>query len=174
MNAHCRHVTSLCLSAFLALPLAVGFSAAASDARTTNTWFHTTEQSLMDAIAAGNAEPWNRVMDEQCVVTTEEGEVRTKAAFLKELRPLPRGLTGSIAVKELKVDEFPTFAIVRYLADEWEVVFGQRLTAKYRVTDTFRRDKSTWKMRTSSFPMAGHFTSSSVTGDYSAAPIQPH
>src|SRR6266540_1215838 len=146
MNAHCRHVTSLCLSAFLALPLAVGFSAAASDARTTNTWFHTTEQSLMDAIAAGNAEPWNRVMDEQCVVTTEEGEVRTKAAFLKELRPLPRGLTGSIAVKELKVDEFPTFAIVRYLADEWEVVFGQRLTAKYRVTDTFRRDKSTWKM----------------------------
>ena len=100
----------------------------------------------MDAIASGDREAWNRVLDEHCVVTTEEGETRTKAEFLKDLRPLPAGLAGGITVKDLTVDEFPTFALVRYLADEWETVFGQRLTTKYRTTDTFRRVGSTWKM----------------------------
>jgi hypothetical protein len=112
----------------------------------TTAWFQATEQSLMDAVAAGDSTVWNRVMDERCIVTTEEGQVQTKAAFLNELHPLPRGLTGAIVVKDLTVDEFPGFAIVRYLADEWETVFAQRLTTKYRVTDTFRRDESSWKM----------------------------
>jgi hypothetical protein len=85
-------------------------------------------------------------MDPSCVVISEEGEVTTRQQFLDGLRGLPAGLTGGIAVKELTVQEFPTFAVVRYLADEWEVVFGQRLTTKYRVTDTFRRSGSDWKM----------------------------
>jgi len=109
-------------------------------------WFQTTEQALMDALAPGDKAVWNRIMDPSCVVTTEEGRVVTKEQFLDELRPLPEGLTGGIAVKDLTVQEFPTFAVVRYLADEWESVFGQRLTTKYRVTDTFRREGQDWKM----------------------------
>jgi len=46
----------------------------------------------------------------------------------------------------LKVQEFPRFAVVRFLADERERVFGQQVTTKYRVTDTFRRDGNRWKM----------------------------
>jgi hypothetical protein len=48
--------------------------------------------------------------------------------------------------RELTVQEFPSFAVARFVADEWERVFGQRLTTKYRVTDTFRRDGDEWKM----------------------------
>jgi len=109
-------------------------------------WFQAVEQSLMDAIAAGDAAAWDRIMDDQCVVTSEEGEVRPKSAFLKELRPLPPGLQGGIRVRDLTVQEFSGFAVVRFLADEWETVFGQRLTTQYRVTDTFRRADSTWRM----------------------------
>src|SRR5262245_34094899 len=109
-------------------------------------WFQRTEQSLMDAIAVGDRAAWDRVMDERAVITSEEGDVVSKEAFLKDLRPLPPGLTGTIAVKELTVDERPAFAVVRFLADESEVVFGQRLATKYRVTNTYRRDGSSWKM----------------------------
>jgi len=70
----------------------------------------------------------------------------TRERFLEELRPLPKGLTGGITVKELTVQEFPGFTVVRYLADEWESVFAQRLATRYRVTDTFRRDGEDWKM----------------------------
>src|SRR5262249_33311648 len=86
-------------------------------------WFQETEQALMDSVALGQKDPWDRVMDPSCVYTSEEGEVMDKQRLLSELRPLPPGLTGGITVKDLTVQEFPDFAVVRYLADEWESVF---------------------------------------------------
>src|SRR5262249_19934803 len=52
----------------------------------------------------------------------------------------------SITVKDLTVQEQPTFAVVRYVADEKETVFGQKLATQYRVTDTFRRAGEEWKL----------------------------
>jgi hypothetical protein len=109
-------------------------------------WFQQTEQELMDAIAAGNTAVWNRVLDEGCIYTSEEGEVLTKQELLKQLTGLPAGLSGTIKVEDLTVQEYPTFALVRFLANEEESVFGQVLKTKYRVTDTFRRDGSAWKL----------------------------
>jgi hypothetical protein len=126
-------------------------------------WFQATEQALMDAIAPGDKAPWERVMDPSCVVTTEEGQVLTRAQFLDELGPLPPGLSGTIAVKELTVQEAASFAVVRYLADESESVFGQRLAVSYRVTNTYRRAGAAWKM------MASHL--SVVTRDPPAQPV---
>ncbi|MCI0407126.1 MAG: nuclear transport factor 2 family protein, partial [Acidobacteria bacterium] len=109
-------------------------------------WFRTTEQALMDAIAVSDKTAWDRVMDPSCVVTSEEGQLIPKAKFLDELRPLPKGLAGSITVKDLTVQELPGFAVVRYLADERETVFGQKLAVQYRITNTYRRDGKDWKM----------------------------
>jgi hypothetical protein len=109
-------------------------------------WFQETELALMDSIAPGDKSVWERVMEPSFVVTTEEGQVMSRQQFLDELRPLPKGLSGGIAVKELTVQEFPAFAVVRYLADEWESVFGQKLTTLYRVTDTYRRDGKDWRL----------------------------
>jgi uncharacterized protein DUF4440 len=130
-------------------PMRAGQGTAAS--AETVRWFQETEQALMDSVGSGEKGLWERVMDPTCVVTSEEGDVIDKSRFLQELRPLPGGLTGGITVKELTVQEFPDFVVVRYLADEWETVFGQRLTTKYRVTDTFRRDGKEWKMVASHF-----------------------
>jgi hypothetical protein len=109
-------------------------------------WFQATEQALMTAIAPGNKEPWEQVMDPLCVLTTEEGEVLSRDQFLHSLRPLPAGLAGDITVKELTVQEFSGFAVVRFLADERETVFGQTLATQYRITDAFRGDGKEWKM----------------------------
>lgn len=109
-------------------------------------WFQSTEQALMDSIASGDKSLWERIMDPACAVTSEEGDVVPRQQFLEDLRALPPGLTGGIAVKDLTVDQFPGFAVVRYLADEWEIVFGQRLATRYRVTDTYRRSAGSWKM----------------------------
>ena len=56
-------------------------------------WFEKTEQTLMDAVASGDHAVWDHIMDDACVMTGEEGEQLTKAAFLKALRPLPQGLS---------------------------------------------------------------------------------
>jgi hypothetical protein len=142
----------MCLVGLTLLAL-VGAAAQDAGAKTSVTaspqtlqWFQTAEQTLMDSIASGQKSVWERVMDPSCVVTSEEGQVMTRAQFLDQLSPLPQGLTGGIAVRDMTVQEFPAFAVVRYLADEWESVFSQKLTTQYRVTDTFRRDKHDWKM----------------------------
>jgi len=109
-------------------------------------WFRATEQKLMDAIAKGDKAAWDQVMDPSCVYTTEEGQVLGKRQYLDELRPLPAGLAGDISVQDLTVQPFENVAIVRFLADEWETVFGQRVSTRYRVTDAFRREGSEWKM----------------------------
>ena len=108
--------------------------------------FQTLEQSLMDAVAPGDQAPWNRVMAPDCVMTDEEGRVLNKTEFLKALGPLPPGLSGHITVRDLTVQSYPTFAVVRFLMDETEDVFGQHLTTKYRNTDTFRLDGTSWKL----------------------------
>jgi hypothetical protein len=111
----------------------------------------------MDATASGDKAVWDRAMAEDCIVTSEEGEVLTKQKFLADLRPLPPGLSGGIAVRELTVHEDGGFAVVRFLADEWETVFGQNIATRYRITDTFRRVGPSWKI------VASHV--SVVTGD---------
>jgi hypothetical protein len=100
----------------------------------------------MDAIAIGDKAVWDRVLDESCIYTSEDGQILSKQELLKELTGLPPGLTGSIRVEELSVQESPTFAVVRFLANEQENVFGQELRTKYRVTDTFRKNGSDWKL----------------------------
>src|SRR5215813_7945251 len=136
---------------------------AAEPSAETVKWFQTTEQSLMDAVASGDKAVWERVLDDAFIMTSEEGEVLPREQLLKDMRPLPPGLSGKIVIKELTVQEFPTFAIVRYLADETEQVFAQSLATKYRMTDTFRRDGAGWKM------LASH--ASVVTADPPAQPV---
>ncbi|HEX6731708.1 MAG TPA: hypothetical protein VF074_16905, partial [Pyrinomonadaceae bacterium] len=48
----------------------------------------------------------------------------------------------------------PTFAVVRFVANEHEDVFGQQLRTKYRVTDTFRKSESGWKLIASHLSVA--------------------
>ncbi len=108
--------------------------------------FESLEQRLMDAVAPGDKAVWDSVMDETCVITSEEGHVASKADFLRDLKPLPAGLSGGITVRGLTVQPLGPLVIVRYEADEWEQVFAQRLTTRYRMTDAFRRDGDAWKL----------------------------
>jgi hypothetical protein len=144
-----HHFVHRRLSPFLLILTASAVSAAPAQhaaSAATLAWFQKTEQALMDAVAPGDKAPWDRILDESYVVTSEEGELLTRQPFLDAIRPLPAGLSGSITVRDLTVQEFPSFAVVRYLGDEVENVFGQRLTTQYRITDTFVRAGSSWKM----------------------------
>ncbi len=126
-------------------------------------WFCRTEQALMDAVGRGDRAPWEQATDPSFVVTTEEGELVPRERLLAQLWPLPPGLSGSIVVRDLTVQRLPGLAVVRFLADESETVFGQQLATHYRVTDTFRARGRDWKM------VASHL--SVVTRDPPAQPV---
>ena len=159
-HCHARVVSLLVASSLAAAGRAHAQSAAAPDLVA---WFQKTEQELMSAIAPGERGPWERVLDPSCVFTTEEGRLLTRDELLAELRPLPAGLVGEITVKELTVQQLQDVAFVRFLADEWVTVFGQRLETQYRITDAFRRAGDDWKL------VSSH--ASVVTRDPPAQPV---
>jgi hypothetical protein len=145
INSTGRHLIAVAFGGWFALAPLVGAQSGSDHALLVST-FQQLEQNLMDAIAPGNAAIWGSVMDDDCSITSEEGQLSSKKDFLRDLKPLPPGLSGGITVRDLTVQSFASFAIVRFEADEWEQVFGQRLTTKYRMTDTFRRDGTGWKL----------------------------
>lgn len=119
--------------------------AAGSDG-TGATWFLTRTQALYDALTRGDKEIWRRTLADDCVITDEDGQVYAKAAFIKTLRGLSKGFSGRIDIQHLTVRALGSGASVHYWMDEHEDALGQKLHTVYVETDTYRRERGTWRM----------------------------
>jgi hypothetical protein len=111
-----------------------------------DSWFQTTTQALFDAVAVGDKPVWDRVLDADCMITTEDGEVQDRAKFMEELRPLPQGFSGQIRVRGLTVRRISSAAVVHYWIDEVENIFDQQLHTTYVETDMYQRVGQSWKI----------------------------
>lgn len=103
-------------------------------------------QELMDAVGKGDKAVWQRHLDDNCMITTEDGSTKTKAQIIEEISPLPKGFTGSIEVIEPKVVVSGDTAIMKFVAKEREEVFGQLINTKYIETDTYIKRGDNWKL----------------------------
>src|SRR5262245_2953324 len=61
-------------------------------------------QELLDAIAPGRVEVWQRYLHERMTHVDEADTVRNKTELLGTLQPLPKGLVGSIAIDSFKAE----------------------------------------------------------------------
>jgi hypothetical protein len=135
----------------LALILASAVLAPAAQDRSTITQaelVHRT-QSLYDAVASGNKEPWQQYLADDVLVHDEKGGSYTKATFLATVDPLPSGYTGSIKVTHPQTIFAPGVAIFSYDAEEVETIFSNRMTARYHQTDTWLYRKHLWQIAAS-------------------------
>jgi Domain of unknown function (DUF4440) len=146
MSTHGPHICCR-LMGVLALSAASQWAIALpADAPEPSEWFRSTTQRLMDAVTDGDKAVWDRVLDADCIITTEDGEFLRKPRFLAELKPLPRGFSGKITVRDLTVRQLGDAAVVHYWLDELEQIFDQQLKTIYVETDVYRRDGGSWRM----------------------------
>jgi hypothetical protein len=103
-------------------------------------------QELFDAVTAGDARVWDRYLDVNAIYLSEDGVRKTKADLLKEITPLPKGISGSIVVSAFEVKLHGDTAITTHNALESENYFGHALKAEYRSTDTWVRTPQGWKL----------------------------
>jgi len=103
-------------------------------------------QELADAIAPGKAAVWQRYLDDDVVVTTEDGSVQTKSEILRDFRPVPEGVSGRIDVIDFHARVHDRVAIATYVMDEHETYHGQELHCQYRTTDTWLRKPDGWRL----------------------------
>lgn len=103
-------------------------------------------QELLDAVTAGDARVWDRYLDPGVVYVSEAGVRQTKADLLAEIKPLPAGISGSLAISRFEVELFDDTAVVVHVDDETENYFGQTITAQYLCTATWRLSSDGWRM----------------------------
>jgi hypothetical protein len=103
-------------------------------------------QEMMDAVPAGNQDPWKKYIADDVLYFDEKGRAMDKAALLADLTPMPKGYSGSIQVVNVKSHIEPTYAVMSFDENEKETIFGQELTARYHETDTWVPRNGDWQL----------------------------
>lgn len=101
-------------------------------------------QARLDAITSGDRAVWARDLDDSALLMDEEGHVTTKAQFLASLAPLPSGYTGSLRVTRPHFTHAGDVAVIAFVADEHETIYGQRFKAQFGMVDTYHRVGDRW------------------------------
>ena len=103
-------------------------------------------QEMMDAIAPGKAEVWQRYLHDDVVYVDEDGRVHDKASLLEELTPLPAGLIGRIEVDRFRMTRHGDTAVVAAEVQEFLDYHGQNLRTRFRFLDTWLRTPGGWRL----------------------------
>jgi hypothetical protein len=103
-------------------------------------------QELYDAVVPGNQAPWKKYFADDCIFSDEKGRILDKAKLIADITPLPAGYSGTIKIENVQSRILGETAILSYDSNETETIFGQNLTARYHVTDTWLRRSGEWKI----------------------------
>jgi hypothetical protein len=103
-------------------------------------------QELYDAIVPGNQAPWKKYFDDDCIFSDEKGRTLDKAKLIADITPMPAGYSGAIKIASVQSRIIGDTAVLSYDLNETEIIFGQRETARYHVTDTWLRRNGEWKI----------------------------
>jgi hypothetical protein len=103
-------------------------------------------QELYDAIVSGNQAPWKKYFADDCIFSDEKGRTLDKAKLIADITPLPAGYSGTIKIGNVQSRIIGDTAILSYDVNETETIFGQNLTARYHVTDTWLQRNGSWQI----------------------------
>lgn len=103
-------------------------------------------QALLDAVTAGDARVWDRLLDPDVLYVSEAGELERKPQLLAEVVPLPAGITGRIRIGAFEARIHGDTAIVFHADEEDERYFGHDLHARYLNLATWRYRDGAWTL----------------------------
>ncbi len=107
------------------------------------------EQTLLNAVGTGDTLAWKTYLDDSFLLVSEDGSRSTKAELLSSLHPFPRGYTGRINIVQPSIVFSGNLAIMHYVADEYETVFGQQLHTTYATMNVYTHDSTQWRLLSS-------------------------
>jgi ketosteroid isomerase-like protein len=103
-------------------------------------------QEMSDAIASGDVAVWDKYTDANAIYAEEDDSYKGKAEMLKEIVPLPKGLSGEIKIDLLSYREDGDVAVALFRQNETEHYFGQTIFAKYLTNTTWKKRADGWKL----------------------------
>ncbi len=107
---------------------------------------HAKDQALMNAVTSGDAKVWDAALAPDVIYLDEAGEINSRADLLKQITPLPPGVSGRITVGDYKVTLHGDTATTFHADNEEETFHGQQLHARYLTTETWQKTGGEWKL----------------------------
>ena len=138
------HMRSLGL---IAVGIASAWSASAAEApKSLQDELLRITQSLVDALPTGNKDAWEKALVDDAVIIDEFGRIAHKADTVASIHAFPKGLSGSIELRDPHVQQYGDTAILQVEEYERETVFGQPLVVRYQSLLTFVKQAGAWKL----------------------------
>jgi hypothetical protein len=103
-------------------------------------------QELYDAVVPGDQAPWQKYFADDCIFSDEKGRTLDKAKLVADITPLSAGYSGAIKIDNAQSRIIGDTAVLSYDLNESETIFGQKLRARYHVTDTWLRRNDQWQI----------------------------
>jgi hypothetical protein len=103
------------------------------------------EQQLSDAITSGTPAVWDKYLDPNVIYAEEDDSYKDKDEMIKEIRPLPQGLGGEIAVELLSYREDGDTAVALFRQHEIEHYYGQTIHASYLLSTVWKKRTDGWR-----------------------------
>ena len=103
-------------------------------------------QELYDSLVSGDQAPWKKHFADDCMFADEKGRFFDKPKLIADITPLPVGYSGTIKIENVHSRIIGNAAILSYDADETETIFGQKLKARYHITDTWLPRNGNWQI----------------------------
>jgi ketosteroid isomerase-like protein len=131
----------------LAIAIAFGASTAAEEPlASTHGIILTLSRQLFEALTDGRSKVWASTLADDAVMTDESGRRETKADIVKNIRPLPRGISRSIEIRDPKVRQEGETAVLDCENYDQETAHGQKRVVRYRSTLTFVKQGRDWRL----------------------------
>jgi hypothetical protein len=103
-------------------------------------------QSLVDAIPKGDKSVWENSLADSAILVDEFGRITGKADSIASLQPFPNGFSGSIELRNARVEQYGDTAILLVEEYERETVFGQNFVVRYQSLLSFVKQSGAWKI----------------------------
>src|SRR6266480_6626904 len=129
--------------AFILCEVAV---AADKDAPITESDLVRRTQELYDAVVPGDQAPWKKYFADDSIFSDEKGRTMDKSKLIADITPMPAGYSGAIKLEHVQSRIYSNVAILSYDANETETIFGQNLSARYHISDTWLRRDGNWQI----------------------------
>jgi hypothetical protein len=102
-------------------------------------------KALLDVIAPGDVDVWNRLLEDDALQVDENDVVRNKTQVLAELKPLGPGLRGHLDIDDFRMTRHGEVAVVTHEDDEYLDYHGQIIRSRFRMTDTWIHTSKGWR-----------------------------
>jgi len=103
-------------------------------------------QEMFDAVTAGDSKTWEKYLAPGAIYVDEAGVVNSRAEIIKQITPLPKGISGAIKVNAVAFHQNGDTAILVHRDDEMETYFGQTLHAEYLSMNTWQKTNTGWRL----------------------------